>query len=114
MQRSDGSGETYPAGESFDPAEASVAQDSMYRAAAASEDDLEEPEWARGLGLTEENVRDAFAEVGAMFRNMAAAQATVPQPPVAVAESKRGRVTVRSADATYSASYVVSGSTLTI
>jgi len=114
MQRSDGSNEAFPAGKSVGPAEDPIAQESMYRAVGSAEDDFEEPEWARGLGLTEENVRDAFADVGAMFRNMAVAQVRVPEPTVPVTESKRGRVTLRAADATYSASYVVSGSTLTI
>ena len=76
----------------------------------------EEPEWARGLGLDEENMREAFVQVGDMFRNMSRAQAQIAacgSTPVKGGH-KRGRVTLTRAGGTYSASYVVRGHTLKV
>jgi hypothetical protein len=111
MEQSDSNSEGVPASE---PVESS--KDRQAFTVDVSEDAFEEPEWAQGLGFTEENVREAFMQVGEMFRNMSTAEAeeSLHKAAVAVAEGKRGRVTVKNADGTYSASYVVRGSTLRV
>ena len=70
MEHSDSSKHSVPESE---PMESSG--DRTVFMADVSKDAFEEPEWAQGLGLTEENVREAFMQVGDMFRNMSAAQA---------------------------------------
>jgi len=111
MEHSDSSKQSLPESESIEASGQRLAF-----VADGAEDAFEEPEWAQGLGLTEQNMREAFLQVGDMFRNMSAAQveASLHQAATTVAKGKRGRVTLKDGDGTYSASYVVRGSTLRV